>query len=90
MELHDKLSALIELAESLGVDIRRVSSAAGSAEHSGGAMVRMKGLEIFFIDPTASLADQISALADAMRGREELEDIFLPPELRQAIEGEQE
>ena len=87
MNLQTKLNALLDLAESLGIAIRRVPSAGSSGDHPGGALVRLKGREILFLDPTATTADQIDAVTAALHGRAELENVFLPPELRQAVKG---
>ena len=86
MELYDQLNKLIDLAESLGMLIRRAPSAGENPEHPGGAYVRLKGKEIIFLDPTATLIDQIAVAAGALRGRQELENVFLPPEVRELIE----
>jgi len=87
MDAHARLRALIDLAESLGIAIRRAPASGEGQEHPGGAVVRLKGREMVFLDPTAPPADQIAVVASALRGRRELEDRFLPPEVRQAIEG---
>ena len=86
MEQASQLAALIDLAESLGIAIRRTPAAGGSEGHPGGAIVKLMGKEILFLDPTASAADQIDAVAVALRGREELARRFLPPEIRDLIE----
>ena len=86
MDEQAQLDALVELAEGLGIPIRRVPAAGESAEHPGGAMVRLKGKEVIFLDPTAVLADQVAMMAQCLRGRKEIEDRFLPPELRQLID----
>jgi len=77
--------AMLELAESLGMEIRR-APAGDAAEHPGGAVVRLKGREILFLDPSAGVADRMAVVASALRGRPELEDRFLPPNLREMIE----
>ena len=48
--------------------------------------MRLKGSEILFLDTTASLGDQIAATAAALHGRSEIEDRFLPPEIRELID----
>lgn len=88
MEPHAKLSVLLDLAEELGIVIRRVPAASESPEHPGGAFVRLRGREILFLDPTAAASDQIAVVAAALRGRREIEDRFLPPEIRQLIDEE--
>jgi hypothetical protein len=85
MESQSKLSALIEVAESCGIKIRHMPSAA-APDHPGGALVKLRGEELLFLDPSASVEDQAAAVAMALRGRGELQDRFLPPELRDAID----
>lgn len=86
MELQEQLTSLLDVAESLGITVRRVVSAGVSAEHPGGALVKLKGREILFVDPRATIADQLEAVASALRGRPELQEMFLRPEIRQLIE----
>jgi len=86
MDLDAKLSMLLDLAESLGIETRRMPAAGDSGDHPGGALVRLKGREILFLNGEASLADQIDAAAAALTGRKELENRFLPPEIRQALD----
>ncbi len=89
MEIQSKLAALVDLAEELGISVRRVPLAGESAEHPGGALVKLKGREMFFLDPTAAPADQVAALGAALKGRPEIEDRFLPPEIRDAIDAKE-
>jgi len=82
------LATLLDLVEELGIAVRRVPSAGDSDEHPGGAIVRLKGKEILMLDPTASLADQMSAAVAALRGRKEMEERFLTPEIRALLDAE--
>ncbi|MCD6304305.1 MAG: hypothetical protein J7M21_05015 [Planctomycetes bacterium] len=86
MQPEAKLGALVDLAEQLGLTVRHVGSAGGGAEHPGGAVVRLRGREIVFLDPAAPLADQVDVLASALRGRAELQDCYLRPEIRELLE----
>jgi len=86
MEASVQLGALIDLAESLGITVRRAPSSGESDAHPGGALVRLKGAEMLFLDPTAPLGDQIAVAAAALRGRRELAERFLPPEIRRLID----
>ena len=93
MEPQTQLSVLLDLAEEIGIAVRRVPAAGDDPEHPGGALVRLAEREVLFLDPTAAVADQIDAVAAALRGpsaggRAELRDRFLPPEIRQLIDGE--
>jgi hypothetical protein len=49
-------------------------------------MVKLKGREILFLDPAASPSDQLGVLAASLRGRRQVEDRFLPPEIREIID----
>jgi hypothetical protein len=92
MDEHAKLRTLLDIAESLGVRIRRAPSGieleatAGGDEHPGGALVRLRDHEMLFLDPTASVADRIAVVGAALAGRAEIEQMYLPPEIRELIE----
>ena len=89
MDASGQLGELIDLAESLGIAIRRApgdSDPAATGRSPGGALVRLKGRELLFLDTAAALADQIAVLAGALAGRDELRDRFITPEIRQLIE----
>ena len=85
MDDYVKLSALTDLAESLGVTIRRIPSS-GGGDHPGGAVVKLKGKEVVFLDPTATGGDQVDVLVECLRGHDELQDRFLAPEIRELLE----
>ena len=86
MDASGKLSTLLELAEECGITIRQAPAAVDDS-HPGGALVRLRGREMLFLDPGAAVADQINVVAAALRGREALSDRFLPPEVRETIDG---
>ena len=85
MDPQAQLDALIDLAEAVGIAVRRVATG-GADAHSGGALVRLKGREVIFLDAMAATADQLDVVAAALHGRAELEDQFLPPQLRERID----
>jgi hypothetical protein len=86
MDPPELLAALIDLAEALGIEIRRAPPGTGSSGGPAGALVRLKGKEILFLDPIAAVPDQISVVAGALAGRAELQDRFLPPKIRQCLD----
>ena len=86
MEQSSQLRMLLDLAEQIGLEVRRVPGASNGSEHPGGAMVKLKGREILFLDPAASPSDQLGVLAASLRGRRQVEDRFLPPEIREIID----
>jgi len=87
MEQGVQLRTLLDLAEQIGLEVRRVPGSSSGSDHPGGALVRLRGREIVFLDPAACLGDQIGVLAAALKGRTEVEDRFLPPEVRELIDG---
>ncbi len=86
MEPNIQLRVLLDLADQIDLEVRLVPKAADGSNHPGGALVRLKGREILFIDPTASAPDQVGVLANSLAGRTEIEDRFLPPEIREIID----
>lgn len=86
MDVHTHLEALLDLAEEMGIVIRRAPAAGEAAEHPGGALVRLQGREILFLDPTASPSEQVAVAAAALHGRPELDNRFLRPEIRRLID----
>ena len=86
METSRQLTVLLELAEQLDIAIRAAPSGGGS-DRPGGAVVRLRGRQVLFLDPPASDADKVEVVAEALRARDELVEMFLPPEIRELIEG---
>jgi len=89
MDEHAQLRALLDLAESVGITVRRAPAGRVDDEvgaHPGGALVTLRGREMLFLDPTAAVADRIAVAAAALAGREEIEGAFIPPELRELID----
>ncbi len=89
MDENGQLRALLDLAESIGIQVRRApppGAGEGFDDHPGGALVRLRAQEILFLDPAAAVADRIAVVAAALRGRKELEDVFLPPAVRELLE----
>jgi len=86
MEPNIQLRTLLDLAYQIGLEVRLVPKSAEGSNHPGGAMVRLRGQEILFLDPTASATDQVGVLAGSLKGRTDIEDRFLPPEIRELID----
>ena len=86
VEAYQQLEALLDLAGELGITVRQLAGAAAGAEHPGGALVRLRGQDVLFLDSTAAVADQLAVAAAALAGRGQLENRFLPPQLRQVID----
>ena len=86
MDAAKRLEILTELAEEMGIEIRRAPSHGDWGEKAG-AVVRLRGREIVFLDPSATPPDQAEVLAAALRQRRELRDRYLPPEIRLLLNG---
>lgn len=85
MDLAEQLAALADLAESLGMEIRR-APAGDRADHPGGAVIRLKGRPIVFLDEAATVPERIAVLASALAPRKELASVFLPPQIRELLD----
>jgi len=85
MQDHDLLAELLDLAKDAGLVLRRMPAESEDAER-GGSLVKLKGVEVLFLNESATPAAQIDAIAAALKGRPTIENRFLPPEVRQCIE----
>ena len=90
MDEYAKVRYLEDLAESLGIIIRSGPGDSPDYAGSAGAVVRLRGKEILFLNPLAPPADQLEIICQALRARPELKDMYIPPELRDAINIEDE
>ncbi len=88
MDAYQRLEWMLDLAEQIGLTVRRMPAASDGAGYIGGTLIRLKGVEVLFLDTSASLADQTAAVAAALVGRDELEDRFIPPEVRDILQPE--
>ncbi len=88
MESERMLSNLLDLVESLGIAIRPAPPRAefSDTDLGAGAAVRIKGRDVVFLNRSAAPAEQIELLASVLSRRRELENRFLPPEIRERIE----
>ena len=85
MDPISQLTALMDLAENLGVEIRRAPGG-GDGDHPGGALVRLRGKDIVFLNGDAAVVEQIEVLAAALAQKPEVQQMFLPPQLRQILD----
>ena len=84
MDSAAQLDYLIDLAEGLGMTLRHVAGR-GTSDAAAGDVVRLKGREILFLDSAAPVTEQIAAVAQALRGRPELDEMYLPPQVRDTL-----
>jgi hypothetical protein len=81
MDLSRRLDALLEAAEQMNIDIRAEPMGGG-----GGGICRLRGRRVLFVDTSADLATRYDRTLAAMAGLEELDGLYLLPEVRQDIE----
>jgi hypothetical protein len=79
---YEKLRLLLDLARSLGLQVRPGPSHDGQG---GGALVRLKGREILFLDGRSPVAERLAVTAKALAGRPQLEEMYLAPEIRELL-----
>jgi hypothetical protein len=77
----DSMHELIELARRLGIAVRHAHLGG-----DGGGMAVVKGLRQLFIDLDASPEDQLGRTAGALGRLNDLEQVFIRPDLRDLLE----
>ena len=81
MDTQNQLIALLDLAERLHMEIRRVP-----LDGEGGGLCRLKGQCILFVDTSASATDQLARTAAALASLNDWQDTYLLPEIRELLE----
>lgn len=82
------LGHLKELAEKLGIKVRREGLNAEEAT-AGGGLCRLKGEYLLIVDASAPAADQIRLMVRAIK-QFPLGDVYIRPAVRELLEGERE
>jgi len=75
------LEELLDLAEQVGFVVRREFLGG-----EGGGLCRLRGKWVLFIDSEATVADQTAQTAEALAGREEIEQKYLLPQVREILD----
>jgi hypothetical protein len=81
MESLPHLDVLMHLFERLGVTVRRETLGG-----EGGGLCMLRGQRIMFLDTSADEASQIGCCLRALGSIPELESMYIPPALREAID----
>ena len=81
MEAEALLSELLDVAERLGIEVRRAYLGG-----EGGGLCRLRGKEVLFVDVSAGVAEQVAETAAVMAGLERVQECYLLPEVREALE----
>lgn len=86
MDQEGKLRVLLDLTESLGIEVRHAPARGANWDLEGGSLVRLGDKEMLFLDAGAPTTAQIAAVASVLAQRDEIEQMFLPPEIRETID----
>jgi hypothetical protein len=81
MELQQRLDCLINLAQEMGMEIRRESLGG-----NGGGRCMLKGKAVLFVDTTADLETNYETIVAALARLPEIEQRFLSPLIREDME----
>ena len=90
MDQDSKLVILLDLAESIGIEVRLGPARDDAAASPGGSLVTLRGKDILFLDAHATTAARTAATAAALARRDEIEQMFLAPEIRETIDAARE
>ena len=88
MDAEARLQELVECAQCAGLNVRHAPREPDAGGSPGGAVARVRGRTIVFLNPAASHDEQAAVVVEALRGCEELRDRYLPPRLREWMEGD--
>ncbi len=84
LEIMDRqilLDELLALALEMNLEVRKAF-----LDGQGGGLCRLKGKWVLFVDEAASIDERIGVVAESLADRPELENIYLMPQVREAIE----
>lgn len=85
MDLGQRLENLLTVAEEIGVDVR-----AEPMGGDGGGLCRLKGKLVLFVDTSADLATRYDRTLTAIATLPELDQRYLPPEVRDDVDRQRE
>jgi len=81
VDLDAKLNALLTLAESLDIEIRRIPIGG-----RGGTLCTVKGRRVLFLDTEADRATQYDRVLRELAQLPEIDGVYLRPELREDLD----
>ena len=85
MDLHSRLDTLLSLAEEIGLTVRRESLGG-----DGGGLCLLRGQRVLFVDTAADLETRYDRTLAAMASLPEIEQRYLPPEVRDDVEDQRQ
>ena len=81
MEEHIILNQLLDLAERVGIEIRRVA-----LDGNGGGLCRLRDKQVLFVDTAATVSDQIACAAEGLGPLEDIDNCYILPQVREILE----
>ena len=81
MQRQELLTALLELAESAGLEVRKEYLGG-----EGGGLCLLRGKRILFLDTAADTAEQVARTAAALADLPELEAMYVLPQVREELD----
>ena len=81
MDTQRLLHELLDLADRLGIEIRRVPLGG-----EGGGLCQLRGRSVLFVDTTAGQPDQLGRTAQALASLPDIEQSYLPPQVRDLLD----
>jgi len=75
------LEELLDLAEQVGFEVRREFLGG-----EGGGLCRLRDKWVLFVDTGATVADQTAQTAGVLAKREEIEEKYLLPQIREILD----
>lgn len=81
MDPIQQIEHAFEVLARLGVEVREVHMGG-----CGGGLCTIRGSAVFFVDLDADLATRLQLCVEALASRDELNQTYLPPTLREAVE----
>jgi len=81
LELEDRLDILLNLAEELGIALRREGLGG-----DGGGLCVLRGERILFVDTAADVETRYERTLAGLASLPELDDVYVRPEIREDIE----
>jgi len=81
VETGSRLEEVLAAAEQCGIEVRRANLGG-----EGGGLCVIKGKQVLFVDTMADLETRFARTVEALATLEEIDQIYLRPEVREAID----
>lgn len=82
MDSEAVLAELLDLAERLGIEVRREL-----LDGNGGGLCLLRGQRVLFVDTGADLVEQVGRTAAALSDVDGVAECYVRPEVRELLDG---